>query len=182
MKGVVFVMKELIGQGFGILGLLIIVYSFQAKQNKHFFILQGLGSFLFFMNFLLIGAIAGALFNLTNFVRGVLFAKNTRKVWKLVLTEVLYTGCFAFSLSLLHGDVFQIILSALPYAALVLMSVFMWKGNGKHIRYSQVIYMSPAWIIHNIFNFTLGGLLCECFNMVSSVIALIRYRKEGFDS
>lgn len=175
-------MKEIIAQGFGILGLIIIVCSFQAKQNKHFFILQGVGSFLFFMNFLLIGAIAGALFNLTNFVRGALFSKNTRKAWKLVVTEILYTGCFVFSLSMLQGDAFQIFLSAVPYAALVLMSVFMWKGNGKHIRYSQVIYMSPAWIVYNVFNFTLGGLLCECFNMVSSVIALIRYRKDGFEN
>jgi len=62
------------------------------------------------------------------------------------------------------------------------MSILMWMGNGKHIRYFQVSLMSPAWIVHNIFNFSLGGILCESFNMVSSVVALVRYRKEGFDS
>ena len=172
---------EIIAQAFGIVGMFIIISSFQAKKNKWFFTLQGVGSFMFFINFLLIGAYAGALFNLTNLVRGLLFSKNTKKAWKLALTEILYAGCFGFSLIFIWGDAWQIFLSALPCVALLIMSVIMWQGNGKVIRISQVSFMSPAWIVHNIFNFTLGGLLCESFNMVSSVIALIRYRKEGFD-
>ena len=32
--------------------------------------------------------------------------------------------------------------------------------------------------INNIFNLSLGGLICECFNMVSSAIYLLRLRKE----
>ncbi len=171
---------EIIAQAFGIVGMVIIIASFQAKKNKLFFVMQGVGSFMFFINFLLIGAYAGALFNLTNLVRGLLFSKNTKKTWKLIVTEILYSGCFAFSLIFIWGDMWQIFLSALPCAALLVMSVIMWNGNGKVIRYAQVSFMSPAWIVHNIFNFTLGGLICESFNMVSSVIALIRYRKEGF--
>ena len=172
---------EIIAQAFGIVGMAIIISSFQAMKNKLFFIMQGVGSFMFFINFLLIGAYAGALFNLTNLVRGLLFSKNARKAWKLIVTEILYSGCFAFSLIFIWGDAWQIFLSALPCVALLIMSIIMWRGNGKTIRYAQVSFMSPAWIVHNIFNFTLGGLICESFNMVSSVIALIRYRKEGFE-
>ena len=168
--------KDIIAQGFGVLGLIIIVLSFQAKENKKFFILQGLGSLMFVINFLMIGAIAGALFNLTNTVRGALFSKDDKKKWKLLVVEALYAGCFVFSVFMAKGDFSQIILASLPCAALLLMSVFMWKGNPRHIRYSQIIYMSPAWIIHNIFNFTLGGLLCETFNMISAFIAIKRYK------
>ena len=171
---------DIIAQIFGIIGMIIIILSFQAKQNKFFFLMQGVGSFMFFINFLLIGAYAGALFNLTNLIRGLLFSKNAKQPWKLALTELLYTGCLGFSLIFIWGDAWQIFLSVLPCAALLIMSVIMWKGNGRVIRYAQVSFMSPAWIVHNIFNFTLGGLVCESFNMVSSVIALIRYRKDGF--
>ena len=137
---------------------------------------------MFFLNFLLIAAYAGALFNLTNLVRGLLFSKEDKKLWKLITVVLLYTVCFVFSVTLIWGNWFMIFISALPYVTLVIMSVLMWKGNGKHIRIFQVSLMSPAWIVHNIFNFSLGGILCESFNMISSVIALIRYRKSGFES
>ncbi len=172
--------REIIAQIFGLIGLLIIVSSFQCKKNRNFFILQGIGSLMFVVNFLLIYAYAGALFNLTNLVRGVLFSQDARKKWKLISVIALYTVCFVFSGALIWGNWFMIFIAALPYVTLVAMSVFMWLGNGKHIRYFQVSLMSPAWIVHNIFNFSLGGILCESFNMISSVVALIRYRKDGF--
>ncbi len=173
---------EIIAQAYGILGLIIIVSSFQFKENKKFFTLQGVGSVLFFLNFIMIGAVAGALFNLTNFIRGMLFSKNTHKLWKLIVVEVLYTICFVFAVFTGGTDYFQIFIAFLPYAALVAMSVCMWNGNGKNIRISQITYMSPAWIIHNIFNFSLGGLICETINMISSFVALTRYKKNGFNS
>ena len=171
---------DIIAQVFGILGLIVIVSSFQFKDNKTFFMMQGTGSLFFFINFFMIGAYAGAFFNLVNLVRGLLFMKDREKRWKLILIELLYTGCFVFSIFLTKGDYFQIFLSALPYIALVFMTICMKNGNGKNIRISQITYMSPAWIVHNIFNFSLGGLICEIINMISSVIALARYKKSGF--
>ncbi len=171
---------QFVAQTFGIFGLIVIVSSFQFKENKKFFILQGLGSLFFFINFILIGAVAGALFNLTNFVRGTLFSKNTKKLWKLIVVLTLYTACFIFSLFSIKGEYFKIFIATIPYLALFFMSICMWNGNGKIIRYSQIIYMSPAWIIYNIFNLTIGGLICEVTNMVSSLVALIRHRKKGF--
>lgn len=174
-------LKEIIAQIFGIVGLVIIVSSFQCKKNKNFFLLQGIGSFAFFLNFILINAYAGAMFNLTNLVRGLLFSKEDKKPWKLATIVALYTICFAFSVFLAWGDWFMIFIASLPYVTLVIMSVLMWLANGKHIRYFQVTLMSPAWIVHNIFNFSIGGILCETFNMVSTIISLIRYRKDGFE-
>jgi len=172
---------KIIAQGFGIIGLVFTAYSFQEKNNKKFFIEQAFGGLMFFMNFILIGAIAAALFNLTNLVRGTLLSQNDRKLWKLVLTEALYTVCFAFSVYLVWENPFQIFLSALPFITLILMTWFMWKGNGKQIRYAQFSLSSPSWIIHNIFNFSLGALLCEVFCMLSVIISFIRYGKDGFE-
>lgn len=171
---------EIIAQFFGLVGLVIIVSSFQCKKNKNFFFLQAIGSLMFFVNFIMINAYAGALFNLTNLVRGFLLSKEDKKVWKLILIIALYTVCFAFSVMLIWGDWFMIFIAALPYVTLVAMSVFMWLGDGKYIRYFQVSLMSPAWIVHNIFNFSLGGILCESFNMISSIVSLVRYGKDGF--
>ncbi len=168
---------QIIAQIFGILGFIVIVASFQFKDNKRFFIFQGLGSLFFFLNFIMIGAIAGAFFNFTNFIRGILFMKDREKKWKLICVNSLYTACFLFAMFGTKGDFFQIILSAIPYVALMFMSICMYKGNATNIRISQIVYMSPAWIIHNIFNFTLGGILCESFNIISSIISLIKIKK-----
>lgn len=169
-------MLDPIAQVCGIIGLVIIVWSFQCKQNKSFFIMQGTGSFMFFLNFILIGAYGGAFFNLANLVRGLLFADGKKQKWKLYLVEAAYTLCLVFSIILDHS-LRGIILVALPFSALIIMSVFMYIGNSKHIRYFQIAYMSPSWIVHNIFNFSLGGLICESFNMVSSFIYCIREKK-----
>ena len=168
---------ELIAQTFSIVGLVIIVLSFQFKKNSTFFLLQGTGGLMFFINFILIGAWAGAFFNMCNLLRGLLFMKDAKKVWKLAVVEATYAGCFAFSVVLDHSPK-QILLAALPCVALLIMSVFMWKGNSKHIRYCQIFCSSPGWIVHNIFNLSVGGLICECFNMVSSAIYLVRLHKE----
>lgn len=168
-------MKDIIAQGFGIIGLVIIVLSFQFKKNSQFFLMQGLGSLMFSINFLLIGAWGGAFFNLCNLLRGTLFLKDAKKKWKLVVIEIAYVACFVFSV-FLNPDPKQIILSAIPCVALLANSVFMWIGNPKHIRYCQIGFASPAWIVHNVFNVSIGGLLCECFNMISSAIYLVRTR------
>lgn len=168
---------DIIAQIFGIIGLIIIVFSFQAKTNRNFFLMQGIGSFMFFINFIMIGAYAGALFNLTNLVRGLLFSKEDKKPSKLIITVLLYTLCMVFSLFFIWGDWFGVFISLLPYIALVIMSVLMWLGNATHIKIFQFFIMSPSWIVHNIFNFSLGGIICESLNMVSVVVAFARYRK-----
>ena len=133
------------------------------------------------MNFILIGAISAALFNITNLVRGALFSKNDKKRWKLIVILSMYSLCFVFALTKILNYPLQIFLSVLTCLALEIMSVLMWQGNGKRIRYGQFFIVSPSWIIHNIFNFSLGGILCEVFTMISVVISFIRYGKVGFE-
>jgi len=99
-----------------------------------------------------------------------------------MVIEGFYTACFVFSLTMIADLPFQIFLSALTYFSLVFMSVFMWLGNGTHIRYVQLSVSSPAWIVHNIFNFSLGGLLCEIFAMTSVIVSFIRFGKNGFET
>jgi len=172
---------EIIAQIFGIFGLIFMVYSFQEKNNKRLFINQGISGLMFFLNFILIGAVSAALFNLTNLIRGMIFSKPKHKAWHLILIEALYLSCFVYSVVLTIGSPFQIFLSSLTYLSLVVMTVFMWQNNGRYIRYVQVGLSSPAWIIHNIFNFSLGGLICEILSMASVIVSFIRYGKDGFE-
>lgn len=168
--------KEIIGQIFGIFGLLMFVLSFQCKSSKKLVFVQGIGGMMFFINFLLIGAYGAALFNLTILIRGLLYMKKDGKVWKPLIVELMFTAAYIYSLILVKDDILQIILTTLPYISLLIMSVLMWKENGKLIRYFQIATLSPSWLIHNIFNFTIGGILAEVFNMASALISILRFK------
>lgn len=168
--------KEIIGQIFGIFGLLMFVLSFQCKSSKKLVFVQGIGGMMFFINFLLIGAYGAALFNLTVLIRGLLYMKKDGKVWKPLTVELMFTAAYIYSLILVKDDILQIILTTLPYISLLIMSVLMWKENGKLIRYFQIATLSPSWLIHNIFNFTIGGILAEVFNMASALISILRFK------
>lgn len=170
--------KELIGQIFGIIGLVLFVLSFQCKTSKKLVFVQGLGGLMFFINFLLIEAYGGALFNLTILIRGLLYTKKDGKLWKPIFVEILFTAAYIYSLTLVYGDTLQVVLTTLPYVSLLVMSVLMWKEKGKRIRIFQIAALSPAWLVHNIFNFTLGGILAETFNMISAIVSLIRFKKK----
>ena len=174
--------REIIAQGFGIVGLLLFVLSFQCKSSQKLVFVQGLGGMMFFINFLLIGAYGGALFNLTILVRGLLYKNKNGNLWKPIFVNLLFTAAYIYSLTLIWGDALQILLTTLPYISLLIMSVLMWKDLDKPIRYFQVFALSPAWLVHNLFNFTLGGILAEVFNIVSAVISLIRFKKTENDA
>ncbi len=171
--------KEIIGQAFGIIGLVIFVLSFQCKDSKKLVFVQGIGGFMFFMNFLLINAYGAALFNLTILIRGLLYLKKGSGIWKPLFVEVLFTVAYAYSLTLIWGDILQIVLTTLPYISLLIMSALMWKDNGKHIRICQIAALSPSWLIHNFINFTPGGILTEMLNVASAIVSLVRFKSEN---
>ena len=170
--------QGIIGQCLGCVGLVIMVLSFQFKKNRTLFIMQSIAAFCFVLNFLLIGAWAGTFFNLCVLIRGVLFMKNSDKKWKLFVTEAIFVGSYAFSLVLDHRPM-QIVLVSLVLVGLLTSTFFMWQGAAKRIRYCQIVCTSPVWIAHNVYNPSLPGIVCECFNMISSVIYLIRRRDDA---
>lgn len=152
------------------------VLSFQCKKNRTLFIMQSVAAFCYVLNFLLVGSWTGTLFNLCGLIRGFLFMSNSEKKWKLILTESLFVGSYAVSLVLDHRPV-QIILASLVLIGLLSSTYFMWRGETKNIRICQIACTSPVWIAHNFYNPSLPGIICECFNMVSSAIFLVRLKK-----
>ena len=174
-------MLNLTGQIFGIAGFILMALSYQAKSNKKLFILQALSGLSFSINFFCIFDLSSALFNVANVARGFIFSKSKKRIWELTVVELLYTLCFAFSITRIWGARLDVALSVLTFSSLVVMSVVMWCANPKHIRYTQLFFSSPAWLTNNIFHFTLGGILCEVLAMVSVVVSFIRYGKDGFE-
>lgn len=172
-------MYNIVAQSFGLIGLFFNVFSFQHTKNKTFFKYQILSALMFFVNYLLIGATMGALTNIVTILRGKLFENGDCKPWKLIVIETLYTICFLISICTVKGSTIQLILTVLTLISPLIKSFFLWKGNAKHIRISELFCTTPIWIVYNIFNFTLGGIISELLTVISIIISFLRCEFKG---
>lgn len=168
-------MIEFIAQILGILGTIFAFVSFQLKENKKFFILQALSGCMFALNFLLLGAYTGCLLNFINIFRGAVMVggKKMNKPYWLIITLALYTIATVFT----YTNIFSLI----ALVAQLVGTLAMWSRNGKTIRVLQLFCVSPLWLVHNIFVFSIGGIICEVFNLGSIIVSLIRFGVSGFE-
>jgi hypothetical protein len=120
--------------------------------------------------------VAGALMNLLGIMRGVVMlqSKQQRKMWQFVALNVVFLAATVFSATV-GGMGWAALLS---FAAMTVGTVCMWYGNDRTIRWGQLLGISPLWLINNtVISFSLGGILGECFSIISTIIYLIRVRK-----
>lgn len=167
-------MLEIIGQIFGLIGTAAAIASFQMKENKKFFIFQGIMGISFVLNYLFLGELSGCFMEFFCIVRALVFAlgKKSHKIWVLALLE----ASFVVTTVLTFNGWLSIVLLVVH-----LVGTFaMWSDNGKLIRISQLFCVSPGWLIYNVAVFSIGGIICEVMNIVSAVVSFIRFGFDGF--
>lgn len=166
--------KQIIAQAIGIVAMVICISSFQFKKNKHLFLVQGISSTLFFIHYLLLGQEAGAFMNLLSILRSICL--NVKILRNRVLEILLILGFLAIAIVTYSNWLTILILIAQIGGTIVF-----WQNNAKRIRIFQLSVSSPCWLIHNVFNFSIGGIITEVFNIISTAVSMIRFRKSGFD-
>lgn len=165
----------------GYVGTACALISYQCKRNKNYFLFQTGCAIAFAIQFVLLRSWAGMLLNIFSIMRGVIFAlgDKCRKRGYLILIE----ACFTFSCVLAwlaFGEKWWIAL--ILFAAQGGGTLAMWTRNGKVIRMAQLCLISPMWIVNNVYYFSVGGILCEVFNMISVIVSFIRFGKTGYDN
>ncbi len=165
----------------GYLGMACAFISYQCKKNSTYFIFQASCSVFFALQFALLGGWSGFFLNLFSIARGLILGagKKLHKWYFLALIEA----------SFILSSVLAVAVFAEPWwIALILFvaqgggTFAMWTHDGKKIRITQFFLISPLWLFHNsYYAFSIGGILCETFNMISVIISFIRFRKTGFD-
>ena len=174
-------MTDIIAQALGIFGMLAAMISYQCKTNKNYFIFQGLSGAFFSAQFILIGAWAGLIFNAYNIIRALAYqSKKARSVACVISLE-----CLVLTAALISIFVFKEAwwLVSFTLIAQITGTFAMWTRDGKKIRISQMAVVSPLWLLYDLLIPvpSIGGILCEVFNMASVIISFIRFKKTGFD-
>ena len=174
-------MTNIIAQTLGIFGMLAAMISYQCKKNKNYFIFQGLSGAFFSAQFILIGAWAGLIFNAYNIVRALAYqSKKARSVVCVISLELLVVIAAAMSVFVFKEAWWLV---SFTLIAQITGTFAMWTRDGKKIRISQMAVVSPFWLLYDLLIPvpSIGGILCEVFNMASVMISFIRFKKTGFD-
>lgn len=174
-------MTNIVAQALGIFGMLAAMISYQCKKNKNYFIFQGLSGAFFSAQFILIGAWAGLIFNAYNIIRALAYqSKKARSVACVISLE-----CLVLTAAMISIFVFKEAwwLVSFTLIAQAIGTFAMWTRDGKKIRVSQMAVVSPFWLLYDLLIPvpSIGGILCEIFNMASVIISFIRFKKTGFD-
>lgn len=169
-------MQFVVAQLISISASLLTIFSFQFKKNSTLFIMQGIGALLFAISFAMLNVHTAAVLNLLNVFRGYIFAfspKNIRTLLMIVLQLMYITATV-----LTFGGA----LSVLVMIAQIAGTLAMWSENGKIIRLSQMLVVSPIWLINNILAKSIGGIFSDSFCIISSIVSILRYGINGFET
>lgn len=170
---------EQIGQIIGIIAMIIAVSSYQCKHQRTLILVQLVGAALFSINYFAVGAIEGGLINAVCIFRSIVFANKKffradKPIWVGVFAAI-FIGCTVLSFTTFGTalTVPNVLLSLLPVIGMTASTVGFFMKDAKAVRRCGMIH-SPAWLLYSSINFSLGGILCEVFSIISIVTAMIR--------
>lgn len=164
----------------GYVAMACCLLSYQCKKNKHYFFMQTACGIAFTLHFFLLGAWSAMLLNAVAAVRGVFFSLGDKfhKQYIHLSIQVALLLCSILSVTV-FGEVWWIAICI--FLAQSGGTLSQWTRNGKTIRMTQMLWVSPFWLINNFYYFTIGGILTESFNILSVLISMLRFHKTGYD-
>lgn len=162
------------GQTVGVVAMFLMIFSYQCKSSRKLYIMQGAGGLLFAVSFFMLGSSLSGLVNLSNLVRAYFASKKECRTTKYFLIS---SALYLIPLAINWSSWWSYVLVAVQ----LIGTYTLIKCSGNTLRKVQLAILSPAWLINNIFfSFSLGGILCEAFVVMSVIASFIRYKKSGF--
>ena len=164
---------EIIGQILGFLAVIFGFISFQMKTHKKLMLTQVGISGTFVIHYLLIGAKTACVLNFICVLRNLVYCYSDKKIF----SGKFYPPLFAFIMVIFGAFSWQGWYSLFSILGLGINTICLSLKNPQKIRYS-ILVTSPLIIIYDIVAKSYGGLMLETTVMISSIIGIIRYRKQ----
>ena len=157
-------------QAIGIVAMAVGAIGLAQKNTRTIVLIQTFSTALFAIHYFLLGAPAGAMLNALSMVRN-LIIKQKHKKWANPKIWVPITIC-AFAVAVfLSGDG---LLGILPLAGCIFLTIGLNIDDGKIAR-RYLFLSSPLWLIYNVINESVGGVIAETINICSILSAVIRF-------
>lgn len=157
---------QLIG-GFGIIASIL---SFQCKKHNSILLFRTLNELLFALQYFLLGAFTGMTMNLVGCVRNLIFVRQVSKNKRTTVSIAAFSALFLiFGLLTWQGKK-----SVLIIVAKVLSTLAYGNKNTTFVRCIMLV-TSSSWLIYNYCVFSVAGVLCEAFTLVSIIVGITRF-------
>ena len=157
---------QLIG-GFGVVASII---SFQCKKHSSILFFRTLNELLFAIQYFFLGAYTGMSMNLVGCARNIIFSNQVKNNRKTTVASIVFCIVFfVFGLFTWQGKksiliIFAKILSTIAY------------GNKNTTVVRTIIFLtSSIWLIYNYCVFSIAGIICEAFTLLSLTVGIIRF-------
>ena len=166
-------MNQIIGQSLGIIATIITFISYQVNTKSKLLIIQTTATLCTCLSFLFLGASTGFALNIVCIARNVAFYfQKDKSVTHTVTAIALSVTMIVLGILSWQGPV-----SLLIMIALAANTLFMATGNPQLLRKSVIVTCSMI-LVYNAIVFSIGGMANEGISIVSSIIGIVRFRKE----
>ena len=164
-----------IAQLIGFCAMASAAISFQQKTQKGIAIGQCICASLWGIHMLLLGAWAGTLLNVIAAIRAFVYSyRETRawarhKAWYAVFI-LLFAAASLFALLQPNGDGW---LAVLPFVGMTLTTFSLAEKHPFKVRLLTFVNC-PFWLLYDLFNGSIAGVIAEVSNMISIISAMFR--------
>ncbi len=171
---------EIIAQAIGIVAMALNILSFQQKVQRNIIIMQFFGASLFAVNMFMIGATVGGFLNLLGALRAIVFANKEKfradKIIWVHFFNAMYLVSYIVTFAVFGKEptFINFVIEFLPIIGMVASGIGFYLSEAKTVRKLGLV-SSPSWLVYNIYNMAVGGIICEILAMVSIVIGMIRH-------
>lgn len=171
-------MYDIIAQALGIIGMAMNILSYQGKKQRSVILMQLVGAAFFTANMFMLGAWSGFILNALGIARAIVYA-NKEKIRNLKLWNILFFISYGLSyiaVFTLFGrpiTFWNLLLEMLPTSAMMVSTVAFSRENASDIR-KFAWYVSPAWLVYDAINLSIGGTVCEAVSILSILTATLR--------
>lgn len=170
---------SVIAQSVGIVAMALNILSYQMKKQKSIIVMQFFGAALFTVNMFMIGAIVGGFLNAVGAVRAIIYSNKQkfradRFIW-VIGFGMLYFVSYALTFLVFDKEptTLNLIVEFLPIIGMFATGIGFYLKEARSVRRAGLV-SSPSWLVYNIFNFAIGGIICEILALVSIITAMRR--------
>ncbi len=188
---------EIFVQIIGFIAIGMNIISMQFNTHGMVMLFKSLGSFLFALQYLLLGAFTGMVMDIIGVIRNFVFAYNVKKEksnkWWIILfsaitliagvtTIILTWNATIIALKRWTNDIsllttLAVIISVLSILAKLISTIGYGAKSAHAIRMINLPTFS-MWIIYNFIAFSIAGIVSDFMSIVSIIVAEIRFKKK----
>ena len=166
-----------IGQGLGIVAVILGFVSFQMKTPTKLLICQITVAFVFAAHYLFIGAPGAAALNLLAAINNILYFFRAKRGGKGWFEPIFYVVMVTLTTILTWEAWYSVILMLGLYGTAVGLSL----SDPQNTRRVMLV-KAPLCLIYNAFVLSVGGVIYEAAVLASAIIGLIRNRQKPLDT